>query len=124
ANQPGAAKSEKAAGPDRTATAGKPERTAKAEPAPKAGASVAHGTSSVAVQLAASPNPDDAKLLPAKVQKKFAERLSGFKSEVVTATVAGKTVYRAQVTGFAGQPGAITLCDELKAGGQPCFVRP
>ena len=42
----------------------------------------------------------------------------------VTATVAGKTVYRAQVTGFAGQGGAIALCDELKAGGQACFVRP
>jgi hypothetical protein len=83
----------------------------------------AHGASPFAVQVGASPSQDDAKGLLAKVQKKFAEALKGFKTDVQTAQVDGKTVYRAVVTGFAGQGDALNLCDQLKAGGQACFVR-
>ncbi len=110
-------------------------RTAKAAPAPAsapaathapaaaAAAKVGHGASAAAVQVGASPSQDDAKGLLARVQKKFPEALAGFKTEVQTAQVEGKTVYRAVISGFAGQGDAIALCDQLKAAGQACFVR-
>jgi cell division septation protein DedD len=105
-------------------------RPAKAppEPAPSpaatpAAAPIAHGTSPFVVQVGASPSEDDAKALLARAQKKFAGALTGFKADVVSAQVDGKTVYRAQITGFAGGGGANALCDQLKAAGQACFVR-
>lgn len=104
-------------------------RTAKELPQPTATAAtkpprqLAHGASPYAVQVGASPSPDDAKGILARAQKKFSGALAGFKTEVQTAQVDGKTVYRAVISGFAGQADAITLCDQLKAAGQACFVR-
>ena len=43
-------------------------------------------------------------------------------ADVVAATVAGKAVWRVEVSGFAGGPDANRLCAALKAGGQTCFV--
>lgn len=97
--------------------------TAAATKAAKAMPSAGHGTSPYAVQIGASPSQDDAKGILSKAQKKFPDALSGFKTEVQTAQVDGKTVYRAVVMGFAGQADATTLCEQLKAGGQACFVR-
>ncbi len=37
--------------------------------------------------------------------------------------VAGKTMYRTAVTGFASRADAATFCSALKAGGKDCFVR-
>jgi len=82
----------------------------------------AHGASPFVVQVGASPSPDDAKGLLARAQKKF-PAIAGFKTEVQTAQVDGKTVYRAAVSGFAAQADATALCDQMKAAGQACFVR-
>jgi cell division protein FtsN len=97
--------------------------SAKSEAAGPAPAAFAHGSSPYAVQVGASPSQDDAKGLVGRVQKKFGGELSGFKTEVVTATVDGKTVYRALISGFAGPKDANGLCEQLKAHGQACFVR-
>jgi hypothetical protein len=97
---------------------------AKAEPpAPKPARAVGHGSSPYAVQVGASPSQDDAKALIAHVEKKFSGEVSGFKTDVVAATVDGKMVYRALISGFAGPGDANALCSQLKAGGQACFVR-
>ncbi len=113
---------DKAPAADKPASADK--TTAADRPAPaKPAASVAHGSSPYAVQVGASPSQDDAKGLMGRVQKKFSGEVSGFKTDVVAATVDGKTVYRALISGFAAAGDANRLCDQLKAGGQACFVR-
>jgi hypothetical protein len=94
-----------------------------AQPAAKPARAVGHGTSPYAVQVGASPSQDDAKGLIAHVQKKFAGEVSGLKTDVVAATVDGKTVYRALISGFGGAGDANALCQQLKASGQACFVR-
>jgi cell division septation protein DedD len=91
---------------------------AQARPA----ATIAHGASPYAVQLGASPSQDDAKGLLARAQRRFPD-LTGLKAETVSANVAGKTVYRALISGFAGAADANALCERLKAAGQACFVR-
>ena len=101
-----------------------PQKKEKAAAREKAApAAIAHGTSPYAVQVGATPSQDDARGLVGRVQKKFAAELSGLKTDVVAATVDGKTVYRALISGFAGAKDANALCEELKAGGQACFVR-
>lgn len=120
--------------PEAAKPAGKDAPPAEADtPAPKAVAAapkpkaappaIARGTSPYEVQVGASPSQDDAKGLMARVQKKFATDLNGLKADLVAATVDGKTVYRALVSGFAGGGDANRLCEALKAGGQACFVR-
>jgi cell division septation protein DedD len=93
-----------------------------AKPAPSA-QPVGHGGSPYAVQVGASPSQDDAKGLLGRVQKKFSGELAGLKTDVVAATVDGKQVYRALISGFGGAKDANALCEQLKAGGQACFVR-
>src|SRR5206468_3352211 len=39
------------------------------------------------------------------------------------AAKAGKTLYRAYITGFSGREAAQAFCDKLKAGGRACFVK-
>ena len=90
---------------------------------PRATAAIGHGTSPYAVQVGASPSEEDAKALLARVEKKFGADVSGLKTDVVAATVDGKQVYRALISGFAGASDANALCSRLKAGGQACFVR-
>jgi cell division septation protein DedD len=97
----------------------KPQPTPKPAAAPKAGPAVA----GLAVQVGASPSQPDAKGLMGKVQKKFAADLGGLSTDVVSAQVDGKTVYRAVITGFHVSSEARALCEKLKAGGQACFVR-
>jgi hypothetical protein len=92
-------------------------------PAPAVAAAIAHGSSPYAVQVGASPSQDDAKSLLGRVEKKFASDLAGLKTDVTAATVDGKSVYRALISGFAGAGDANRLCEALKAGGQACFVR-
>lgn len=103
-----------------TAAATKEAREAKTV---KAASAIAKGTSPFAVQVGSSPSEPDAKGLLAKAQKKFPDLLGGFKGEIQTGDVAGKTVYRVVVTGFAGQADAAALCSQLKAAGQDCFVK-
>ncbi len=116
-------------GSSRQAAAKPPKATAVAktpEPAsaPSAAvASAAPAADGLAVQVGASPSQPDAKGLVGKVRKKFAGDLGGLSSDVVSAEVAGKTVYRAVITGFHAASEATALCEKLKAGGQACFVR-
>lgn len=109
-----------------TAAAKPPKAPTKApEPAsaPASVAKAAPAAAGLAVQVGASPSQPDAKRLMGKVQKTFAGDLGGLSSDVVTAEVDGKTVYRAVITGFHASPEATALCEKLKAGGQACFVR-
>lgn len=92
---------------------------AKPVPVAKPGPAVA----GLAVQVGASPSQPDAKGIIGKVQRKFAGDLSGVSTDVVSAEVDGKTVYRAVITGFHAASEATALCEKLKAGGQACFVR-
>jgi len=113
---------EPASAPDPTVAAAappKPQATPKAAAAPKAGPAAP----GLAVQVGASPSQPDAKGIIGKVQKKFAGDLGGFSTDVVSAEVDGKTVYRAVITGFHAASEATALCEKLKAGGQACFVR-
>jgi hypothetical protein len=103
-----------------TKTLADPKPAARPKPASVA---LAHGASPYAVQVGATPSQDDAKGLMAHVQKKFPGDVAGFKTDVVAASVDGKTVYRVLITGFGGAKDASGLCDRLKAGGQACFVR-
>ncbi|MDB5426860.1 MAG: hypothetical protein JWP23_1829 [Phenylobacterium sp.] len=89
------------------------------EPAPKA---VTAG-GSVSVQIAASPSLPDAKGLLARFKKQSPDLLSGLTADVTTAQVAGKTVHRALISGFATGADAVQFCEKLKARGQACFVR-
>lgn len=95
----------------------------KPEPAPRPTPKAGPVTPGLAVQVGASPSQPDAKGLMGKVQKKFAGDLGGLSTDVVSAQVDGKTVYRAVITGFHGASEATALCEKLKAGGQACFVR-
>jgi len=122
AEKPARGKAAKPPPPVETAPA-KPEAGATPTPAPKAARAIGHGNSPYAVQVGASPSQDDAKGLIGRVQKKFAGEVSGLKTDVVAATVDGKTVYRALISGFAGAGDANALCEQLKAAGQACFVR-
>ena len=90
---------------------------------PRPAAVIGHGTSPYAVQVGASPSQDDAKALLARVEKKFTSEVGGLKTDIVAATIDGKQVYRALISGFAGASDANALCGQLKAGGQACFVR-
>lgn len=84
---------------------------------------IAHGASPFIVQVGASPSPSDAKGILVRLQKKLPDALQGFKTDVQSAQIDGKTVYRAQVSGFASVADATALCEQLKAGGHACFVR-
>ena len=98
-------------------------KTPKATPAASAPRGPAPAAGGLAVQVGASPSQADAKGLMGKVQKKFAGDLGGFSTDVVSAEVEGKTVYRAVITGFHAASEATALCEKLKTGGQACFVR-
>jgi hypothetical protein len=97
--------------------------TTAAAKAAKEKPALAHGASPFVVQAGSSPSQEDAKGIITRLQKKFPDAMAGFKTEVQTAQVEGKTVYRAVVSGFGGQADATALCDLLKAAGQACFVR-
>ena len=98
---------------------------AAGEPAPKPlkPRAIAHGTSPYIVQAGASPSADEANAILVRLQKKFATPMAGLKTEAVSAVVDGKTVYRAQISGFAGAADANALCEQLKSSGHACFVR-
>ena len=49
--------------------------------------------------------------------------LASFPASSHAATVNGRNFYRLTVNGLASRADAVSLCDELKAHGQTCFVR-
>ncbi|HEY2357740.1 MAG TPA: SPOR domain-containing protein [Phenylobacterium sp.] len=78
---------------------------------------------SIAIQVGASPDLPEAKGILARVKHRYAGELDGFKSDVATAEVGGKPLYRALISGFSSTSDAKALCAKLQAGGQACFVR-
>ena len=126
AGEPGKASRSPQPGPppvvvnERPATKPTPLMTAAAANAPTS--SIGHGASAFRVQIGSAPTEVEARSMLARLEKKLPETVSGFKTEVQTAVVGGKTVYRAVISGLGGLPDANALCDQLKASGQACFV--
>jgi len=59
----------------------------------------------------------------AGLRARFAGPMNGLSTTVIPATVGGRTVYRAMVTGFARAADANQFCSGMKANGVACFVR-
>src|SRR3546814_11444307 len=55
--------------------------------------------------------------------KKRKDVLGGFPASSHAATVKGRTYYRLTVNGLASRADATSLCSQLKAQGQTCFIR-
>jgi len=103
-----------------------PEAPAKAPPAKAAAAAPpkpapAAGPGRLAAQVAAAPTEAAAQRRLDAVQAK-AELPTGVVARVVKAVVGGKTVYRAQFTGFRTTAEAQAFCRDSAPDG--CFVRP
>jgi cell division protein FtsN len=90
----------------------------KAKPKP-----IKTGSSPYVAQIGASPSLPDIQGQLDRFRKKFAADLQGLDAHVVTVQVEGKTVNRAQVSGFAGLSDADTFCKRMKDAGRPCLVR-
>lgn len=97
---------------------GKPVEMADAS-TPDTTASTGNG-GNFALQLAASPNEQDARSAFTKLQKKYSE-LGGFQPTVKKVDNGQKTLYRLRV-GNLSQDHAKTLCSQLQASGGTCFV--
>jgi hypothetical protein len=109
--------------PDVARSAKAPAPAAAPEPAPAPAAKAAAAGGPVSVQIAASPSLPDAKGLLARFKARSPDLLSGLTTEVATVEVAGRTVHRALISGFATGAEAARFCEALKAHGQACFVR-
>jgi hypothetical protein len=73
------------------------------------------------VQLAASPNEQDAREAFARLQRKFPDQLSSLKASVRKAETGDKAIYRVRVSNLS-QDEAKTLCSQLQASGGSCYV--
>jgi hypothetical protein len=78
-------------------------------------------TAGFAVQLAAPPSEQEARDLAARLQKKFANELSGYHPTIYRADAAGHQVYRVRVVNLSHDD-AVSLCEKLKTGGGACFI--
>ena len=74
------------------------------------------------VQLAATSTEAAAHALWVGLQHKIPDLLAGKTPIFIEATVAGKTVWRLRINGFADAPAAQTFCRALLAKGAPCVV--
>jgi hypothetical protein len=79
--------------------------------------------SSAAVQLGAMSTRAAAEAMIDGLRTRFAGAMRDRGTSVTPASVGGRTIYRALVTGFSGTADASRFCAGLKAGGAPCFVR-
>ncbi len=57
-----------------------------------------------------------------KIKRKHASILNGYESEIVPATVSGKTIYRLRVKSFETRNDAAGVCQKLKAAKQDCVA--
>jgi hypothetical protein len=78
-------------------------------------------TGGFAVQLAAPASEQEARDLAARLQKKFANELSGYHPTIYRADAAGHQVYRVRVVNLSHDD-AVSLCEKLKSGGGACFI--
>ena len=79
--------------------------------------------SSTAVQLGAMSTRAAAEAMLDGLRPRFAGAMHDLETSVTPATIGGKTIYRALITGFARTADAGRFCAGLKAGGVACFVR-
>jgi hypothetical protein len=79
--------------------------------------------SEAAVQLGAMATRAAAEAVLADLKARFADAMHGLSTGVAPASVQGRTLYRALVTGFSRDADANRFCVGLKAGGVACFVR-
>lgn len=79
--------------------------------------------SAAAVQLGALATRAAAEAVLTDLQGRFADAMRGLSTAVAPASVRGRTLYRALVTGFSQDVDANRFCVGLKAGGVACFVR-
>jgi hypothetical protein len=75
------------------------------------------------VQVGASTVEAEARRFLAAAKGRVGEIPAGVSTRVVKALVGGKTLYRAQFTGFGSLSEATGFCRTLAAKGQPCFAR-
>ena len=75
------------------------------------------------VQLGAMATSAAAKAMLANVETSFVGAMHGLSTRVTPASVSGRTVYRALVTGFPRAVDAQQFCTGLKTSGAECFVR-
>jgi cell division protein FtsN len=101
------------------APAPQPAPAQQAAPAPQQTASV--GTGDFAVQLAAPPTEQEARLLAARLTQRFGDALAGQEPDIIRAEVNGKTLYRVRVTGL-DRESANTMCNRIKSAQGSCFV--
>ncbi len=92
---------------------------AEVRPSPPA-TTAAHG--GVAVQLAATGSEDSAMAVWGALQHKMPDLLGGKNPEIISAVVAGRTVWRLRLGGFAGTAAARDFCAVLRAKGVACTV--
>ena len=75
------------------------------------------------VQLGSFPNDGLAATAWSKAKSSNSELLDGYSPNIVPAQIDGKgTWYRLRVGGFPDRASAISICEQLKAGGQACIV--
>lgn len=97
--------------------------------APPAGRAMAAVTpapvphSAAAVQLGAMATRAAAEAVLVDLKARFVGAMQGLSTGVAPASVGGRTLYRALVTGFSRDVDATRFCVGLKASGVACFVR-
>jgi hypothetical protein len=79
--------------------------------------------SAAAVQLGALATRAAAEAVLTDLKQRFAGAMHGLSTGVTPASVGGRTLYRALVTGFSRHADASQFCVGLKASGVACFVR-
>jgi cell division septation protein DedD len=79
--------------------------------------------SALAVQLAAMATRAAAEAVLTELKARSVGALQGLSTSVTPASVGGRTLYRALVSGFSRDADASRFCAGLKASGVACFVR-
>lgn len=103
-----------------SSAAAAPREAPQRPPAPQVAGSLA---GPVAAQVVSSASQPAASAALARVKARFAADLGAMGTRIEPAQVAGRTVYRGLVVGFAGRGPAEAFCRTLKGQGQDCFVR-
>ncbi|MBV9637495.1 MAG: SPOR domain-containing protein [Methylobacteriaceae bacterium] len=101
-------------------TAAKP-KAAQVADAGETDATATGSTGAYAVQLAASPNEEDARATLTRLSAKYAGELGSHRATFHRVKVADKTVYRVRV-GNLTHDEAAALCNKLQSNGGTCFV--
>lgn len=84
---------------------------------------VAASTGKVSIQLGSFPDAKQAAAQWSRVKSSHQDLLSAYSPEFVQANIEGKGVrYRLRVGGFSDKASARSVCEQLQASGQDCFV--